>query len=193
MIETRVVLVDNYDSFAHNLVQALGALGATVLVVCHDEMGAGEIPMLCPDGIVLGPGPCTPDEAGITLDVVAQLQGVPILGVCLGHQAIAQHYGARVVRAAAPVHGKTSLASHDGTGLYAGLPSPLPVGRYNSLLVDEASLPACLRVTARSEHGEILGLAHREFPTEGVQFHPESILTPAGPALLGRWVERLRT
>ncbi len=192
MASTRVVLVDNYDSFTHNLVQALGALGATVMVVRHDEMRADELPTLFPDGLVLGPGPCTPDEAGITLDAIAQLEGLPLLGVCLGHQAIAQHYGARVVRAVVPVHGKTSLASHDGTGLYAGLPSPLPVGRYNSLLVDEASLPASLRVTARSEQGEILGLAHREFPTEGVQFHPESILTPAGPALLGRWLERLR-
>ena len=191
MASTRVVLIDNYDSFTHNLAQALGALGATVMVVRHDEMRAGEVPTLLPDGVVLGPGPCTPDEAGITLELIAQLEGVPMLGVCLGHQAIGQHYGGRVVRARAPVHGKTSLAVHDGAGLYAGLPSPLPVGRYNSLVVDEASLPPCLRVTARSLDGEVLGLAHRSAPTEGVQFHPESILTPAGPALLARWLERL--
>ncbi|RYE85817.1 MAG: aminodeoxychorismate/anthranilate synthase component II [Myxococcales bacterium] len=188
---TRVVLIDSYDSFTHNLAQALGSLGATVLVVRHDELRADELPGLHPDGIVLGPGPCTPDEAGITLDVIAQLEGTPILGVCLGHQAIGQHYGGRVVRAAAPVHGKTTPALHDGTGLYAGLPSPFPVGRYNSLLVDGDALPPCLRVTARSPSGEVLGLAHRQHPTEGVQFHPESILTPDGPSLLARWLERL--
>lgn len=187
-----VVLIDNYDSFTFNLVQALRTLGARCDVVAHDATTVDALRTARLSGIVLGPGPCTPEQAGITLDVIRELAPhTPLLGVCLGLQAIGQAYGGRVVRAARPLHGKTSPALHDGTGLYEGLPSPFDVGRYNSLVVDPDSVPACLRVTARSPEGEVLGLAHRSFSVEGVQFHPESILTPRGPALLANWLRGL--
>lgn len=189
----RVVVIDNYDSFTYNLVQALRVLGASCEVYRHDAVTVDELVAQGPDGVVLGPGPCTPDEAGITLGVIRALEGrAAILGVCLGHQAIGQVYGARVERAARPVHGKTSPAFHDGQGIYKNLPSPFEVGRYNSLLIERSTVPPCLRVTATSDQGEVLGLAHRDFPTEGVQFHPESILTPRGPALLAGWLRGLR-
>ena len=190
----RVVLVDNYDSFTYNLAQALRVLGAACTVVRHDALTVDELDALAPDGVLLGPGPCTPEQAGITLPLIPRLAGrVPVLGVCLGHQAIGHAYGARVVRAPRPVHGKTSPVFHEGTGIYAGLPSPFEAGRYNSLLLDPATLPPCLRVTARSGEGEILGVIHRDFSLEGVQFHPESILTPLGPTLLAGWLRGLES
>jgi anthranilate synthase/aminodeoxychorismate synthase-like glutamine amidotransferase len=188
----RVVLVDNHDSFTFNLVQALRVLGASCLVVRHDALSVEDVIALAPDGVLLGPGPCTPEQAGITLALIPRLAGrIPVLGVCLGHQAIGHALGARVVRADRLLHGKTSPVHHDGSGLYRGLPCPFEAGRYNSLLLDPATLPPCLRVTARSETGEILGIVHRDFPLEGVQFHPESFLTPLGPKLLGNWLSGL--
>jgi anthranilate synthase/aminodeoxychorismate synthase-like glutamine amidotransferase len=188
-----VVLVDNHDSFTFNLVQALRVLGARCEVVAHDAATVAELAARRPDGILLGPGPCTPDDAGITLDVIAQLGGaVPLLGVCLGHQAIGQAFGGRVVRAPRPMHGKVSAIDHDGTGIFSGLPSPFAAGRYHSLCLDPGALPACLRVTARAaDDGVIMAIEHRSQPTAGVQFHPESILTPGGPRLLRRWLEAL--
>jgi anthranilate synthase/aminodeoxychorismate synthase-like glutamine amidotransferase len=188
----RLLLVDNYDSFTFNLVQYLGELGAEVEVHRNDAIDVAGIRAARPDGLVLSPGPCTPDEAGVTLEAIGALAGeLPILGVCLGHQAIGQAFGARVVRNARIVHGKASPVHHRGKGLYAGLPSPFSAGRYHSLVVERASLPAALAVTAWTDEGEIMGLRHRRLEVEGVQFHPESILTEGGKALLGNWLERL--
>jgi anthranilate synthase/aminodeoxychorismate synthase-like glutamine amidotransferase len=188
----RLLLVDNYDSFTFNLVQYLGELGAEVEVHRNDAIDVAGIRAARPDGLVLSPGPCTPDEAGVTLEAIGALAGeLPILGVCLGHQAIGQAFGARVVRNVRIVHGKASPVHHRGKGLYAGLPSPFSAGRYHSLVVERASLPAALAVTAWTDEGEIMGLRHRRLEVEGVQFHPESILTEGGKALLGNWLERL--
>ncbi|HEX8908986.1 MAG TPA: aminodeoxychorismate/anthranilate synthase component II [Anaeromyxobacteraceae bacterium] len=192
MTAPRLLLVDNYDSFTFNLVQYLGELGAEVEVHRNDAIDVAGIRAARPDGLVLSPGPCTPDEAGVTLEAIGALAGeLPILGVCLGHQAIGQAFGARVVRNARIVHGKASPVRHRGKGLYAGLPSPFSAGRYHSLVVERASLPAALAVTAWTDEGEIMGLRHRRLEVEGVQFHPESILTEGGKALLGNWLERL--
>jgi anthranilate synthase component II len=191
-VSPRLVLVDNYDSFTWNLVQYLGELGAAVEVFRNDQIDVAGIRARRPDGLVLSPGPCTPSEAGVTLGAIEALAGeLPILGVCLGHQAIGQAFGARVVRNARIVHGKASPVRHRGKGLYAGLPSPFSAGRYHSLVVERASLPAALAVTAWTDEGEIMGLRHRRLEVEGVQFHPESILTEGGKALLGNWLERL--
>jgi anthranilate synthase component 2 len=185
--------VDNYDSFTWNLVQYLGELGAEVKVFRNDAIDVAGILAEGPDGLVISPGPGTPDEAGCTLEVVRQLAGrLPILGVCLGHQAIGQVYGGRVVRNERIVHGKASPVEHEGTGLYAGLPRPFQAGRYHSLVVERASLPPVLRVTAWTAEGEIMGLRHASLEVEGVQFHPESILTEAGKPLLANWLTRLR-
>ena len=188
----RLLLVDNYDSFTFNLVQYLGELGASVEVHRNDRIDVDGIRARHPDGVVLSPGPCTPDEAGVTLPAIRALGGeLPILGVCLGHQAIGQAYGGRVVRNARIVHGKASPVRHRGRGLFAGLPSPFAAGRYHSLVVERATLPRELSITAWTEEGEIMGLRHRRLPVEGVQFHPESILTDGGKRLLANWLARL--
>jgi len=188
----KVLLVDNYDSFTWNLVQYLGELGAEVSVFRNDAIDVAGIRARAPDGVVLSPGPCTPDEAGCCLDVLRSLSGqLPILGVCLGHQAIGQAFGGKVIRNARIVHGKSSPVEHDGTGLYAGLPRPFQAGRYHSLVVERETLPPALRVTSWTAEGEIMGLRHAELEVEGVQFHPESILTEAGKPLLQNWLGRL--
>ena len=185
-----LLVIDNYDSFTWNLVQYLQALGAEVRVERNDALGVADIARLAPERIVISPGPCTPDEAGVSLDVVRELgPRIPILGVCLGHQAIGQAYGGRVVRAGRIMHGKTSPIRHRGDGVFAGLPDGYEATRYHSLVVEQASLPDCLEVTAWTEQDdgsreEIMGLRHREHPVQGVQFHPESILTEHGHALL---------
>jgi len=188
----RVLMIDNYDSFTFNLVQYLGELGAQVSVHRNDQIDVAGIRAARPDGLVLSPGPCTPDEAGVTLAAIRELAGqVPILGVCLGHQAIGQAFGGRVVRNVRIVHGKASPVEHRGAGLYAGLPSPFQAGRYHSLVVERDGLPAALEVTSWTAEGEIMGLRHRTLEVEGVQFHPESILTEAGKPLLANWLARL--
>ena len=189
-----LLVIDNYDSFTYNLVQYLGELGAEVVVRRNDEVTVEEVGTLAPSAIVLSPGPCAPAQAGITVDVVRALgDRIPMLGVCLGHQAIGEAYGGRVVRAARAVHGKTSRIDHDGTGLFAGLPSPLQVGRYHSLVVERDSLPASLKVvaTAADDPREIHALRHVSHPVWGVQFHPESVLTPHGKQLLRNFLQRV--
>ena len=188
----RVLVVDNYDSFTFNLVQYLGELGATVEVFKNDGIDVTGISGRAPHGVLLSPGPCTPNEAGICLDVLHSLAGrIPILGVCLGHQAIGQAFGGRVVRAGRLMHGKTSPIVHDGRGVFSGLPSPFEATRYHSLLVERATLPACLEVSAWTAEDEIMGLRHRELDVEGVQFHPESVLTIEGKRLVSNWVRSL--
>jgi anthranilate synthase component 2 len=188
----RLVLVDNYDSFTFNLVQYLGELGAETRVFRNDRIDVPGIRRERPDGLVISPGPCTPDEAGVTLQAIRELAGqVPILGVCLGHQAIGQAFGGRVVRNRRIVHGKASPVLHRGRGIYRGLPSPFQAGRYHSLVVERRSLPRALAVTSWTREGEIMGLSHRRLEVEGVQFHPESILTEHGRILLGNWLQRL--
>ena len=187
-----VVIVDNYDSFTYNTVQALGALGARCSVVLNDRTSPSELEGLAPDGILLSAGPGTPLDAGVTLDVIAHFAGrLPLLGVCLGHQAIAHAYGGRVVAGGRLMHGKTSRVEHGGVGLFRDLPRPAHMARYNSLLVEEASLPPALRVTARSLEGEIMGLEHVELDVRGVQFHPESALSRGGDRLFSNWLETL--
>jgi anthranilate synthase/aminodeoxychorismate synthase-like glutamine amidotransferase len=189
----RVLVLDNYDSFTWNLVQYLGELGAVSEVVKNDAIAVDAIAALAPDGILISPGPCTPNEAGISLDAIRALAGkIPILGVCLGHQAIGQAFGGKVVRAQRLMHGKTSPIEHAGDGVFARLPSPFDATRYHSLLVERASLPECLTITAWTAEGEIMGLRHKELDVEGVQFHPESVLTLEGKSLLGNWVTRTR-
>ena len=186
-----ILIIDNYDSFTYNLVQYLGELGAESIVLRNDAVTCEEARRLRPDRVVISPGPRAPDDAGVSLDIVRRFAGeVPILGVCLGHQAIAQAFGGRVVRATRVMHGKTSPIHHDGGSLYRGVDNPFLAGRYHSLIVEEASLPGCLEVNARTPEGEIMGLRHRTLPVEGVQFHPESILTPAGKVLLGNFLGR---
>ena len=188
----RVVIVDNYDSFTYNLLQYLEMLGAACDVRLNDQTSAAELGAGAPDGILLSPGPGTPDDAGVTLDVIRELAGkIPILGVCLGHQSIAQAHGGHVVRAGRLMHGKTSPIEHDGRTLFDGVPSPFCATRYHSLIVERESLPDCLEVSARTAEGEIMGLRHRELPLEGVQFHPESILSEHGHRLLENWLESL--
>jgi len=183
----RVLVIDNYDSFTYNLVQYLGELGAELEVVRNDRASVDELLALEPDRVVVSPGPCTPDEAGISLEVMRRFPqaGVPTLGVCLGHQALGQAFGARVIRHH-PVHGKTGVIEHDGRTIYRGLPSPLTVGRYHSLIVAD-DVPDCLEVSARGE-GVVMGIRHRELPAEGVQFHPESVMTDQGMALLANFL-----
>jgi anthranilate synthase/aminodeoxychorismate synthase-like glutamine amidotransferase len=186
-----ILMIDNYDSFTWNLVQYLGELGAVVRVVRNDEINAADIAAIGPDAIVISPGPCTPSEAGVSLAAIRAFAGkLPILGVCLGHQAIGQAFGAEVVHAGRVVHGKTSAIRHTGLGVFRGLPSPFLATRYHSLAIRRATLPACLEVTAESEDGEIMGVRHRELALEGVQFHPESFLTEHGHALLKNFLQR---
>ena len=180
-----LLMIDNYDSFTYNLVQYFGELGEEVRVVRNDAIDVEGIAALAPARIVVSPGPCTPDEAGVSLALIREFAGkVPILGVCLGHQAIGQAFGGRIVHAGKVMHGKTSSISHAGQGVFAGLPSPFLATRYHSLAIERASLPDCLEITAESEDGEIMGVRHKEFELEGVQFHPESILSEHGHALL---------
>jgi anthranilate synthase/aminodeoxychorismate synthase-like glutamine amidotransferase len=189
----RVLVIDNYDSFVFNLVQYLGELGAEPLVHRNDERTLEEIVALEPDGVLVSPGPGTPDDAGVSNAVIAHFSGRrPVLGVCLGHQCIGQVYGGRVVRAAAVMHGKTSLVHHDGRGVFTGLPEPFEATRYHSLVVDPASVPDVLEVTASTDDGTVMGLRHRHHPTtEGVQFHPESILTDGGHHLVANWLAQV--
>jgi len=185
-----IVLIDNYDSFTYNLVQALGELGAELKVFRNDEITVGEIEGLSPSHLLISPGPCTPREAGISVEAIKHFAGkIPILGVCLGHQSIGYAFGGKVVRAERLMHGKTSMIRHDGRGVLAGLPNPFEAMRYHSLVVEERSLPECLEPTAWSEKDELMGLRHRELKVEGVQFHPESILTPEGNKLLKNFIE----
>ena len=180
-----LLVIDNYDSFTYNLVQYFGELGADPFVKRNDEITPDEIAALHPERIVISPGPCTPNEAGISCEVIRRFgPATPLLGVCLGHQSIGQVYGGDVVRAGRLMHGKTSPILHHGTGVFAGLPSPFEATRYHSLLVQRSTFPAALEITAETAEGEIMGLRHREFPIHGVQFHPESILTLEGKRLL---------
>lgn len=180
-----ILVIDNYDSFTYNLVQYLGELGEEVQVCRNDEIDIAGIERLQPDHLLLSPGPCTPNEAGITLQVIEHSAGrIPILGVCLGHQAIGQAFGGEVVRAERLMHGKTSPIIHQGESIFAGLPNPFTATRYHSLIVDRASLPACLGITAETAEGEIMGLQHKEYPIVGVQFHPESIISEHGHQML---------
>ena len=191
-MQARLVVIDNYDSFTYNLVQYFEELGATCDVRLNDRTTAAEVEEAMPHGVVLSPGPGGPDAAGVTLSVVARLAGkVPLLGMCLGHQALGQHFGATVRRATRPVHGRSSPIEHGGDGLFAGLPSPFLGARYHSLALDEASLPACLTPTAHAADGELMGIRHLTLPVEGIQFHPESILSEHGKALLDNWLETL--
>jgi anthranilate synthase component 2 len=185
-----LLLIDNYDSFTYNLAQYLGELGAEVRVERNDQITIAEIEKLAPSQIVISPGPCTPNEAGISLEVISRLSGhYKILGVCLGHQAIGQAFGGKVVRAPRVMHGKTSKIFHDEAGLFRGLSNPLEATRYHSLVVEPASLPPSLKVTAKTWEEEIMALQHKELPVYGVQFHPESILTVEGKRLLQNFLE----
>jgi anthranilate synthase/aminodeoxychorismate synthase-like glutamine amidotransferase len=186
-----LLLIDNYDSFTYNLVQFLGDLGANTEVVRNDALSAEAALGLGAQAIILSPGPCAPDQAGICLDVIglAAARRVPLLGVCLGHQAIGQLFGGKVIRAPQPMHGKISAIEHDDSGVFAGLPSPFNAARYHSLIVEEATLPAALRATARTADGLIMGLAHRALPIHGVQFHPESIASQYGHDILRNFLD----
>jgi anthranilate synthase/aminodeoxychorismate synthase-like glutamine amidotransferase len=185
-----LLIIDNYDSFTYNLYQYLAELGATPIVYRNDQVSLDEIADLAPERIVISPGPCTPNEAGISCDVIARFGSrIPILGVCLGHQAIGQVFGGRVIRAPRPIHGKTEAIYHDGVGCLQGLSVPFVATRYHSLIVERATLPSELEITAWTSDGLIMGLRHKRYPIEGVQFHPESILTTSGKALLQRFLE----
>jgi anthranilate synthase/aminodeoxychorismate synthase-like glutamine amidotransferase len=187
-----ILMIDNYDSFTYNLVQYLGQLGEEVTVRRNDEITLVEIEAMKPEAIFLSPGPCSPEQAGITCDVVRTFHTrIPIMGVCLGHQAIGHSFGGRVVRAGRIMHGKTSPILHDGRTIFKGLSSPFPAGRYHSLLVERETLPDCLEISAETEEGEIMGLRHKRWPVEGIQFHPESILTPGGKRIIGNFLNML--
>jgi anthranilate synthase component 2 len=186
----KLLMLDNYDSFTYNLVQYFGELGAQVQVVRNDQIDLAGIEAIAPDRICVSPGPCSPAEAGISIDLIRHFAGKkPILGVCLGHQAIGAAYGGRIVRARELMHGKVSPITHRGTDLFKGLPSPYPVTRYHSLAIERDSLPDCLDVTAETADGEIMGIAHKTLPVYGVQFHPESVLSEHGHALLRNFLE----
>ena len=187
----RVLLIDNYDSFTYNLVQAFLMLDAEVIVHRNDQITVADAKALQPTQLVISPGPGRPEDAGVSLQMIGAFAGVvPVLGVCLGHQSLVQHFGGRIISAQRLMHGKTSLIEHDGKGLFAGLPQPCEVGRYHSLAADREAIPAVLEVTARTSGGEIMGVRHRELPVEGVQFHPESVLTPEGDQLLGNFLKQ---
>jgi anthranilate synthase component 2/para-aminobenzoate synthetase component 2 len=190
MAAPRLLLIDNYDSFTYNLVQAFLVLGADVTVFRNDEITVPQALEFVPSHVCISPGPGRPEEAGISLAAIAAFaERVPLLGVCLGHQSLVHHFGGRIVAADRLMHGKTSLVTHDGRTLYQGIPSPFQVGRYHSLQAERATLPDVLEVTARTDTGEIMGVRHKTLPLEGVQFHPESVLTPEGNRLLGRFLE----
>ena len=186
-----ILVIDNYDSFTYNLVQYLGELGEEVAVFRNDALTVEDIEAMAPERIVISPGPCTPNEAGISLQVVKVFAPrIPMLGVCLGHQAIAQAFGGRIVRASVPMHGKVSEVFHDGKGVFAGLPNPFEATRYHSLVVERESLPECLEVSAKTWDDVVMAIRHREYPCDGVQFHPESILTPHGKDILRNFLAR---
>ncbi|CAM4511814.1 aminodeoxychorismate/anthranilate synthase component II [Paenibacillus xylanexedens] len=186
-----ILVIDNYDSFTYNLVQYLGELGETVEVRRNDEIDLAGIEALAPDHILISPGPCTPNEAGISLAVIDHFKGsIPIFGVCLGHQSIGQAFGGNVIRAERMMHGKTSEMHHNGTSVFSGLPSPFTATRYHSLIVERSSLPDCLEITAETAEGEIMGLRHKEYAIEGVQFHPESIITDHGHQMLRNFLSQ---
>jgi anthranilate synthase/aminodeoxychorismate synthase-like glutamine amidotransferase len=187
-----ILMIDNYDSFTYNLVQYIGQLGAEVTVHRNDRISLDEIQALRPAAIVISPGPCTPKQAGISVELIRRFGAtIPILGVCLGHQAIGYAFGGEVVRAGRIMHGKTSQIINDGKTIFQGLPNPFVAGRYHSLLVERSSLPACLEISAETEQGEIMGIRHKEYPVEGIQFHPESVLTPNGKRLLKNFLTRI--
>ena len=189
-----ILVIDNYDSFTYNLVQYLGELGAEVVVKRNDAVSVDEIRELGPSGVLISPGPGRPEEAGVSLELIARLGAItPIFGVCLGHQSIAQHFGASIVRADRLMHGRTSSILHEGAGVFANLPSPLTATRYHSLIVDRNTVPAELEITAWTDQDEIMGLRHKDLPIEGVQFHPESFLTEHGHTLIGNWLSSLGT
>jgi len=190
----RLLIVDNYDSFTYNLVQYLGELGAEVDVVRNDEVDVETLLSRAGDGLVISPGPGTPDDAGVSMEAIERFAeaGVPVLGVCLGHQSIGQVYGGRIIRARSIMHGKLSKIHHDGRGVFEGLPQDFEATRYHSLVIEESSLPDVLEITARTDDGEIMGVRHRTLPIEGVQFHPESIMTGEGKRLLGNFLARCR-
>lgn len=188
-----ILVIDNYDSFTYNLVQYLGQLGQDIVVKRNDEIDIAGIEQLAPDHIMISPGPCSPNEAGISLQVIEHFKGlIPIIGICLGHQSIGQAFGGEVVRAEQLMHGKTSEIIHDGRSLFEGLPSPFTATRYHSLIVRRETLPDCLEITAETEAGEIMGLRHKQYPIEGLQFHPESIITEHGLRMLENFL-KLRT
>lgn len=185
-----IVVIDNYDSFTYNIVQTLGGMGAEMKIFRNDEVDITAIAALNPDRLLISPGPCAPAQAGVSIEAIRYFSGrIPVLGVCLGHQSIGEAFGGRVVRADRLMHGKTSIISHDGKGVFRGLPNPFEAMRYHSLVVEEATLPECLAVTARSDQHELMGLRHRTLAVEGVQFHPESIMTPAGVQLLRNFID----
>ncbi len=187
--DVRMLLIDNYDSFTYNLVQAFAAHGADVMVYRNDVLSVEGALALEPTHLVISPGPGRPDDAGNSLDMIAAFQNkVPVFGVCLGHQCLVQHFGGNIVRAERLMHGKTSMAKHDGKSLFAGLPEPFEVGRYHSLCAEQGSLPNELELTAETERGEIMGVRHKTLPLEGVQFHPESVLTPEGDKLMANFM-----
>lgn len=186
-----ILMIDNYDSFTFNLVQYLGEIGEDIKVYRNDKISLEEVIQMSPDHIVISPGPCTPNEAGVSLELIGKLGGkIPILGVCLGHQAIGQAYGGNVIRAQNLMHGKTSVIHHDGKTIFEGIESPFTATRYHSLIVERDSLPECLEISAWTEQGEIMGLRHKEHVVEGVQFHPESILTEHGKKLLRNFLQQ---
>ena len=189
---TRILVIDNFDSFVYNLVQYLGELGAEPVVIRNNEMSVHEADALQPDGVLLSPGPGRPEDAGILCDAIREFAGrVPVFGVCLGHQAIGQVFGGNVVRAPELLHGKTSPIHHFNEGVFSGLPNPMPATRYHSLIIERETLPEVLTVTAQTESGMIMGVRHRELDVEGVQFHPESILTTSGHDMIGNFVQRV--
>jgi anthranilate synthase/aminodeoxychorismate synthase-like glutamine amidotransferase len=185
-----IVIIDNYDSFTYNIVQTLGGLGATMEIFRNDQVEVARIAALKPDRLLISPGPSTPAKAGISVAAIKYFAGrIPVLGVCLGHQSIGEAFGGRTVRAARLMHGKTSPIHHDGKGVFTGLPDPFEAMRYHSLVVERESLPDCLEITARTDQDELMGLRHKQFLVEGVQFHPESIMTPAGVQLLRNFID----
>ena len=194
-VATRVLVIDNYDSFVYNLVQYLGELGAEPVVHRHDDLPIEALAALEPDAVLISPGPGRPEDAGVSNAAIRYFgeAGVPVLGVCLGHQAIGALYGGEVVRAPHVMHGKTSTITHDGRGVFAGVPDPFTATRYHSLVVERSSVPDVLEITAESEDGLVMGLRHRELPIEGVQFHPESILTESGHGMLGNFLAQVGT
>ncbi len=185
-----ILVIDNYDSFTYNLVQYLGEMGQDLVVRRNDAITLEEVEALHPQRILISPGPCTPEQAGISIPIIRHFAGrVPILGVCLGHQAIGQAFGGEVVRNYRVLHGKTSQIHHDGRTIYRNVPNPFPATRYHSLVIRRETMPSVLQITAETPEGEVMGVRHREFPIEGVQFHPESVMTPHGKTLLRNWLE----
>ena len=190
----RLAMIDNYDSFTYNLVQYLGELGAEIEVVRNDDDTVDNLLARAGSGLVISPGPGSPDDAGVSVEAIPRFAraGLPVLGVCLGHQSIGAAFGGRIIRARSIMHGKVSKIEHDGRGLFEGVPSPFEATRYHSLVIEESSLPACLEISARTADGEIMGVRHRELPIEGVQFHPESIMTEQGKAILSNFLAKCR-